>query len=163
MSQKDVRMDVVHAAVWAVESKKHGFEWSYMQYRPVKLDAKFPKKLDCSMFYTWCYRVGGAKDPNRRGYSGIGWTGTLMDLGKKIEFKDLRVGDAVIYGAYPGSHGAIVVKLADKPGDVLTVSMGQNGDPSYVKISQDGRPYAFYTYDTTLNFTPLELPKFKKA
>jgi len=48
----------------------------------------------------------------------------------------VQPGDVIVYGPGTGWHTAIIVEAGSDP---LTVSMGQNGDPSYVRVSQDGR------------------------
>ena len=37
----------------------------------------------------------------------------------------------------------------------LLVSMGQEGDPSFMRASQDPRPVAYFRYDTTQKWPPL--------
>jgi len=162
--KKDVRLNIRAAAVWSVKSKTRGFPWHYMQLRPMMIGMKFPKYIDCSGHFTWCYRAAGAADPNKRGYNGVGNTETLMACGKEVQFKDLQIGDSVIYNPnldITKQHVGIVVELAATAGDVLTVSMGQEGDPSYVKVKEDGRPFKFYTYPTTQKYKAYNLPPLK--
>lgn len=156
----DVRNNIVKIARAAVKYPT----FHYAQVRPIQFNWNAPSvKIDCSGFYTGCYRHAGAPDPNgpQYAYNGQGYTGTLMTNGKKIALKDVRPGDAVIYGAYPGEHVAIVVENDGK--DPATVSMGQEGDPSYVRVSQDGRPHAYYTFDTTQKWKPIPFPGSKPA
>jgi cell wall-associated NlpC family hydrolase len=53
-------------------------------------------RTDCSSFVTLCYKEGGAPDPNRRGYDGYGFTGTLWPRGVKVYTP--RIADLVFYG-----------------------------------------------------------------
>lgn len=73
---------------------------------------KVPPYEDCSSFSTWCYWVAGAPDPNGPvyNYNGYGYTGTMVEHGRKIEPRDLKLGDLVFYGrrAVP-SHVAVYV------------------------------------------------------
>ena len=106
-----------------------------------------PVTCDCSAFVTLCYFWAGCKDPNGLGYNHEGYTGTLINHGREINAIDVKPGDLVIYGPGTGEHVALVI--SEGHGDPVTISMGKQGDPSVVRVSQDGRPYRFYRYDTT--------------
>jgi len=154
---EDGRKDIVVAAHWAVQTNKKKFKiWHYAEVRPIPFNFTFPKKTDCSGLFTWVYWVAGAHDPNKRSFDGQGYTGTLISCGKLITLKEVRPGDAVIYGPGTGDHVAIVIENDGK--DPMTVSMGQEGDPAYVKVSQDGRAHRYFTYDTTRAWPKHELP-----
>lgn len=85
---------------------------------------KVPPYEDCSSFSTWCYFVAGVKDPNGFGYGGWGYTGTLIEHGRKIEPRDLKRGDLVFYGrATVPSHVAVFV------GDGRVISHGSEVGP----------------------------------
>ena len=103
---------------------------------------------DCSAHDTYVIWCAGGTDPNGLNFMG-GYTGTLLTHeehialytqtmrkvgGKLGPFKRLLVkpGDLVVYGAGTGEHTAFVVKGGLNP---LTVSMGQEGDPSLVYVS----------------------------
>jgi len=67
-------------------------------------------------------------------------------------------GDAIVYGPGTGWHTALVVEAGHDP---LTISMGQQGDPSLVRVSQDGRQpqrYLRFRTEGTLR-TPADLDK----
>ena len=49
-------------------------------------------------FVTWCYKSGGASDPNGFDYNGYGFTGTLLQHGKQVPLGSIRAGDLVFYG-----------------------------------------------------------------
>jgi len=106
----------------------------------------FPLTLDCSSFVTLVYNLSGCADPNGMNYDHEGYTGTLISHGTEIPLAQVQAGDIVIYGPGTGAHTAIVVQSGSNP---LTVSMGQNGDPSFVHVSQDGRlPQRYFRYVT---------------
>ena len=132
-----VRQEIVKAARWGVDNHAHftyseGPERMEAVHKPYQL----PIISDCSSWVTSCYSWAGAPDPNGMNYNGTGYTGTLLNHGIQIPLSQVQPGDVIVYGPGTGLHTAIVVE----PGaDPLTVSMGQNGDPSYVRVSQDGR------------------------
>ena len=124
-----------------------------------------PVTTDCSGFVTMVYLLAGCNDPNGLNYDGEGYTGTELSFDKHIaewiknaqgvEMENLEVGDLVVYGPGTGEHVAIIVEVGLDP---LTVSMGQNGDPSFVHISQDGRqPQTFLRPDKTQHRAPIDL------
>jgi hypothetical protein len=114
-----------------------------------------PCICDCSAFVTYCYSWAGAPDPNGQNYDGQGYTGTLLAHGTEIPKASAVGGDLIVYGAGTGDHVAMIVEAGSDP---LTVSMGQQGDPNYVRVSQDGRqPQRFLRYSTTSS-TPAPAP-----
>jgi len=120
----------------------------------------WPFEADCSAFVTDCYALAGMHDPNGQRYNHTGYTGTLLATGKHIDIAQVKPGDVVIYGAGTGDHAAIIVEVHGK--DILTVSHGQQGDPSFVWVNHpiavptrgygyDGRqPQTFLTFDPTV-------------
>lgn len=108
----------------------------YREIRPFPLDRTLPLTTDCSGFVTLCYRLAGAPDPNGLNYNGNGYTGTLLDHGRPVLPGAVRPGDIIVYGPGTGDHTAIVVETGFDP---LTVSHGQESEPSFVRVSQDGR------------------------
>lgn len=156
----DQRSAVVAAAKWGVANKAH-FTYTEGANRMdfEKRGIKFPITTDCSGFVTFCYRVAGCSDPNGMGYNGSGYTGTLLHNGKAIALKDVQPGDVVIYGPGTGWHAALVVDVSGPNAtNPLTVSMGQQGDPSYVHVNQDGRtPQRYLRFPTTLTRPPIPL------
>jgi cell wall-associated NlpC family hydrolase len=124
-----VRSKIVAAARWGIanEPRIH-----YGAIRPVPLGRALPLTTDCSGFVTLCYYLAGAPDPNGLGYSGEGWTGTLLDHLPPTD--ELRPGDIVVWGAYPGRHCAIVLV----PGrDPLLASHGQERGPIAIRLSAE--------------------------
>ena len=113
--------------------------FTYAEVRPMQLSRTWPWKGDCSTFVTWCYWMENLPDPNKLGYDGSGNTQTLYAQGQHISLADVQPGDVVVYAAdqpLSNQHTAIIVQGGSDP---LTVSMGQQGDPSFVHVSQDGR------------------------
>ena len=154
----DVRNLIVGWANWGVENR-NGFTYSEQGDRMsgVHKPGQIPCTCDCSAFVTYCYSWAGAPDPNGLGYNGSGYTGTLLGHGTPIALAQVQPGDVVVYGPGTGVHTALVVGAGVDP---LTVSMGQQGDPSYVRVSQDGRqPIRFLRFDTTaINPGPAPTP-----
>lgn len=60
------------------------------------------RKTDCSSFYTLCCKEGGAPDPNKRGYDGYGYTGSMWPLGVAVSTP--QPGDAAFYGGSVGTR-----------------------------------------------------------
>ena len=67
---------------------------------------------------------------------------------KEVKVEEVLPGDLVVYGPGTGEHVALVV--AQGNGDPITISMGKQGDPSVVRVSQDGRtPQTYLRCDTS--------------
>ena len=144
-----LRDKIVAAAKWGVENHTH---FTYSE-GPLRMEAvhkpyQLPITSDCSAWVTVCYSWAGAPDPNGCNYNGYGYTGTLLSHGTKIPLSEVQPGDVIVYGPGTGWHTAIIVEAGSDP---LTVSMGQQGDPSYVRVSQDGR-----LPQTYLRFVPAD-------
>ena len=156
MPAKDGTKDLVAWMNYLVKNKK-ALDMHYAQVRPFPLSIdKKPIKTDCSGGVTLLCKLAGLPDPNKLGYSGYGFTGTLMTANRRVFLKqNYQVGDLVIYGEYPGVHVAMIVETSKDP---LTWSMGQEGDPSWVRISQDGRPYKVYRIDKRQQHAPTPIP-----
>lgn len=92
----------------------------------------FPHYADCSSFFTWCYYVAGAPDPNGLGYNGEGYTGTLYQNGRPAQSIDR--GYAALYGPPTGAHVAIgvgggrVVSHGSEAGPYLLDTAAYRGD-----------------------------------
>ena len=124
-----LRQKIVAAARWGIanEPRIH-----YGQIRPMPLTRALPLTTDCSGFVTLCYYLAGAPDPNGLGYSGRGWTGTL--LRHLAETDVARAGDIVVFGAYPGRHCAIVLRGGADP---LLASHGMERGPVAIRFSAE--------------------------
>ena len=124
-----LRAKIVAAARWGIanEPRIH-----YGEVRPMPLGRALPLTTDCSGFVTLCYYLAGAPDPNGLGYSGYGWTGTL--LRHLAETDTPRAGDIVVFGAYPGKHCAIALAGGRDP---LLVSHGMERGPLAIRLSAE--------------------------
>ena len=142
----DVRDQIVKWARWGVDNHA-GFTYTEGGNRMEGIGHPgVPCHCDCSAFVTLCYNWAGAPDPNGQGYDGQGYTGTLLSHGVVILKNQAVPGDVVVYGPGTGDHTAMIVEAGNDP---LTVSMGEQGDPSYVRVSQDGRqPQRFLRFNT---------------
>ncbi len=147
---RDARNAVVAWARWGVRNSRH-FIYSMGSERMSAIGRRgvLPIVADCSASVTAWYNFAGAPNPNGFPYSLMeGYTGTLLDSssGRDIDLALVRPGDIVVYGPGTGEHTALIVEAGLDP---LTVSMGRQGDPSFVRISQDGRvPQRFRTFPT---------------
>jgi hypothetical protein len=104
---------------------------------------KFPVTIDCSATATFLCWLSGFQDPNGLHYNHQGYTGTLLSHeqhialfaknAKGIQIEQVVPGDLVVYGPGTGTHVATIVEVHGR--DILTVSMGQNGDPSYCWVN----------------------------
>jgi hypothetical protein len=131
-----IRSHIVANARWGIanEARIH-----YREVRPIDgLDEprRLPLATDCSGFATLCYAWAGAPDPNGLGYSGEGWTGTLLAHMTAIAPGDARPGDLVVFGPEPGSHCALVLEPGEDP---LLCSHGQERGPLAIRFSVETR------------------------
>lgn len=135
-----------------------GFFWyghrmgiAYSMDRPFQLGKPIwvPSKWDCSAFYTACCFAGGAPDPNGRAYDHLGYTGTLIDHGKKVaDVTDLKPLDAIFYGHSPKRPG---FNTGDPTHVVMYVGVF---DGRHMVLSNGHHPMGFYDiahYRTDLN------------
>jgi hypothetical protein len=134
-----IRGKVVAFAKWGVV---HTALIHYAEIRPIPhvqpgRTPALPFTTDCSGFVTMAYQWAGAPDPNAKDFNGQGFTGTLLRAAKRIvDVPFARAGDPIVYGPDTGWHTAIVIEGGVDP---LTVSHGQESEPAYVRVSQDGR------------------------
>lgn len=173
----DVRSHIVATAIGHVVAKRSGKEvWHYAEVRPIPYGKHFPLTTDCSGFVGLCFYENGAYDPHNRNYNGSGSTETLLANGHKLTRDKVVIGDVVIY--HPNDnvslqHTAIVVRVFAN-GDILTASMGQEGDPSLVWCGTpkgpslghptDTRPVGYYRFRTaTRPIVSRVISKVKKA
>ncbi len=159
----DVRAAVIRWARWGVD---HHGQFNYTEnglpadgpVRQMVLGTKpgqLPIYTDCSGAVTLWYKWAGAADPNGLGYRVLGYTGTLLGHGEHIPLTEVVPGDVIVYGPGTGEHTALVVEGGFDP---LTVSHGQQGDPSYVYVSEDGREPQTYLRFSTVDILPPPKP-----
>ena len=127
-----VRKRIVANARWGIanEPRIH-----YEQLRPIDgigEPRKLPLYTDCSGFSTLCYAWAGAPDPNGLGYSGEGYTGTMLTHMKPIVADAVQPGDLVVWGPPPGHHVALVLETGPDP---LLCSHGQEAGPAATRFS----------------------------
>ena len=151
----NVRQEIVGWAKWGVVNHNK-FTYSEGSDRMHSIGTKagtLPITCDCSAFVTLCYFWAGAPDPNGLGYDHEGYTGTLLAHGIKIPLEQVLPGDVIVYGPDTGWHTALVIESGSDP---LTVSMGKQGDPSLVRVSQDGRLPQTYLRFSTIKPNPVK-------
>ena len=143
-------------------------EWVYSE-GPDRLEnilTPWAKRIvcDCSAFIVYLFVWLGLKNPD--GSVPPYYTGTELSHGQHISvlrakgkkpFFRVYAGCTVVYGPGTGEHTAFIVEVRGR--DILTVSMGQQGDPSYVWVNppvgpsyglpSDGRmPQTFLKFNT---------------
>ena len=90
---------------------------------------------DCSGGYTAVCEKAGCEDPNALNFDGYGYTGTLLDHMPHIALSALELGDAVVFGAYPGDHVVFLYeKTGTNPDDWKVWSKGQESDPEIITL-----------------------------
>ena len=144
----DLRQNIVAWAKWAAaHHDKFNYTEGPLRMSGIGKPGVLPVNADCSAFVTLCYNWAGAGDPNGMGYNHTGYTGTLLSHGTKIALNQVQPGDVIVYGPGTGWHTALVIEGGPNP---LTISHGQQGDPSYCHVSQDGRlPQTYLRFNTT--------------
>ncbi len=131
-----LRAAVVANARWAIA---HEPEIHYAELRPIdalREPRRLPLTTDCSGLVTLCYAWARAPDPNGLGYSGQGWTGTLLAHLKPVAVDAARPGDLVVWGPRPGRHVALVLEAGADP---LLCSHGQERGPVAIRFSVESR------------------------
>lgn len=146
----DATPHIVAWAKWAVANHK---QWHYtmgaQRMSDIGLPGHLPCYADCSAACTLYYNWSGAPDPNGQNYNHTGYTGTLLAHNPHIPMAQVKPGDIVIYGGGTGEHAALVVEVHAN-GDILTVSHGQEGDPSYVWVNHPKGPALGHAVDGRL-------------
>lgn len=91
--------------------------------------------MDCSEAVTCLCKWAGLHDPNRLGYSGRGYTGTLLaGLPHYSDPSRAKVGALVVFGPGSGDH----VCMVQQPGrDPLLWSHGEEHGPRSVRLSAE--------------------------
>lgn len=105
---------VVNEALWWA---RNAALITYRQRRPMDGLKIVPRVGDCSESATLCYRWAGLPDPNGNGYNGAGYTGTLIEHGRRIAIAQARPADLIFYGR-GGWPTHVVVYLGD--GEVMS-------------------------------------------
>jgi hypothetical protein len=150
----ELRSAIVAVARWGIA---HAGAIHYEELRPIDglhRVRQLPLRTDCSGFVTLCYAWAGAPDPNGLGFSGQGYTGTLLQHLQPVPLDGVQPGDVVVWGPPPGIHAALVLE----PGaDPLLCSHGREAGPLELAFSAETRaqpaPAAF------LALPPAETPR----
>lgn len=137
-----LRQAVLQAASQAIDSPNGTYEYDEVRpYPPNLFGPPIPVKTDCSGFVTLCYKYAGAPDPNGLGYSGMGYTATLLARGTPV--KQGRPGDLAFWSN--PSHVAIYA------GNLQVYEFG--GDPGPIAtglVTEDGYHQAFLGFRSYL-------------
>ena len=165
---RDARYAVVAWALWLQQHRAYcTYSEGPNRYANLNRRGVLPFVGDCSSTLRDYYAWSGAPDPYKLGYADPeGYTGTELDAGTHIPLltlnaqgvlrDDVQPGDAVVYGPGTGWHTALVVRAVGR--DVLTVSMGQQGDPSFVWVNPPSGPSLGYGFDGREPQTYLRFP-----
>lgn len=132
-----LRAQIVAGARWGIANEA---QIHYVQARPIDglhHARQLPLRTDCSGFATLCYAWAGAPDPNGLGYSGLGYTGTMLRRMTAIPLAAVQPGDLVVWGPPPGHHVAIVLETGGA--DPLLCSHGQERGPLELRFSDESR------------------------
>ncbi len=143
------RAMLVSLAYWAVREHAH---WNYAEIRPIPVGdhvKHLPVITDCSGFVTLLAKWAGLPDPNGNGYSGEGYTGTLLSHLPHISKQQARRGDLVVFGPGTGYHVVMLMQSGLYP-DPLVASHGQQGDPNLYHISDERNYFGWGTRVTYL-------------
>jgi hypothetical protein len=90
---------------------------------------------DCSGHATACYYEAGWPDPNKSGYNGYGYTGTLIN-NPKITSANFKIGDMAIYGTSPSNTTHVVT----------CYQAGNNTTSRWVSHGSEAGPYSVQLY-----------------
>lgn len=132
----DKRSRIVKAAVYA--SSKRGYihyTQSSLRMEGVRRRIKppaVPSWEDCSSFCTWLYWLVGGPDPNGLGFPGYGYTGTMINHGRRISMSSVKPGDLVFYGGW--SRWSAPTHVAVYIGGGKVVSHGNEAGPQVLNV-----------------------------
>ncbi len=149
--------DVIVA--WAKQAVKDQPLFDWVESRPFPLYWPTPARRiqdDCGATVDLYFFMAGAADPMGNGYDGAGNTETLWAAAEAAgqlfrEPTSTKPADLVIYYEGEPSAGATVHTALIVEGgtdDPLTVSHGQESEPAFVNVSQDGRPHMYARFPT---------------
>jgi peptidoglycan hydrolase-like protein with peptidoglycan-binding domain len=133
-----LRAAIVRWAHWGVQHEPSiGYSQGPSRMNGVSEHAgHLPLDTDCSSFHTILHKWAGAGDPSGLGFNGTGFTGTIWDHCVPVAASQVKPGDGVIFGAYPGHHIATVVGKGDH-GIVELVSHGQQAGPIQIDLATE--------------------------
>lgn len=133
-----IRREIVSAARYWYTVRD---QINYAQIRPYPHTKPpgIPNPIDCSAFSTLCYYAAEAKDPNDRHYDGEGYTGTLLRVGRRCSYSELKPGDLVFYGY-----------------TYIPSPAFNYGDPTHVAVFEGHDTDAVYSMGSSMG--PLHIP-----
>lgn len=131
-----IRGRIVATAEWCI-ARRADIHYAEVRPIPVQRDGRLPRlpfTTDCSGFVTVCYRAAGSPDPNGNGYSGQGYTGTLLAHGVPVPAREVLRGDVVIFGPETGHHAAVCLTSGPEP---MLASHGSELGPLRVPLQAE--------------------------
>ena len=136
--EAETRAAIVRWALWGVEKTEQiAYSQGATRLGALGDPGTLPLGTDCSGFATLCYAWAGAPDPNGLAYSGLGYTGTLLQHMTRVPLAAVQPGDLVVWGPAPGHHVAIV--LESDGHDPVLCSHGQEKGPMEIRFSIESR------------------------
>jgi cell wall-associated NlpC family hydrolase len=134
LAVKAARLGLAHKS--ALHYTQGARRWDGINHNLKAYRGEYPRYADCSAFVTWCIWNGlshyGVRDTVNGAQWKAGYTGTMLQHGKRVTGK-LAVGDAVIYGrGFPGEHTALYV------GSGLVISHGSEAGPFLLPVHYRG-------------------------
>jgi hypothetical protein len=134
-----IRSRIVDYCKWGIKNEP---AIHYAQTRPMENLLQptrlqwLPRSADCSEFATDACAWAGAPDPNGFGYSGLGYTGTMLSHLPHITAAMVQPGDLCVYGPFPGHH--VIVAMEAGP-DPICCSHGQESGPRAIRASDEAK------------------------
>lgn len=122
------RYGIAHAAQIHYTEDMRRDDWLAQLSKEDPPQFPLPLWTDCSGFATLCYYLAGAPDPNGLHYQKVGYTGTMLDTGKKVQVPE--PGDLIVYGPGTGHH--VVIYLDTWRGAWRVASHGNEYGPNLV-------------------------------
>jgi hypothetical protein len=131
--EAQLRAAIVHWAYWGIA---HRASFDYTMHSPERLsmyhrapgDLRGRITADCSGAVSGLYKWADAPDPNRLGYGGDPYTGTLLHAMREISATDAKPADLIVYGGGTGEHVSLILERISAI-DFWTFSDGHQGAP----------------------------------
>jgi hypothetical protein len=129
-----LRAEIMKWAYWGIANRDH---WDYTMgaarlsmYHRKPGDLSTRIEADCSAAVSGLYKWGGATDPNKLGFGGDPYTGTLLAAMTEISAIEARPADLIVYGGGTGEHVSMILQRIN-PSDFWTFSHGHQGAPDH--------------------------------
>ena len=131
----DVRLQIVKWAIEGVHDEEKKQDFDYEEVRPLPVSWNPPIRTDCSFYCKLVAWKAGSIDPTGENFNEYGNSETMYATGKHITLGELLPGDFCVFG--PGGSVHAVIAVTDhESGNPLFASMGRQGDPSLVRLSE---------------------------